>query len=199
MGAHMEHTDSICGALLLAGGASRRMGTDKTQLLWHGERFILHIARQLSGFDEKLLSVNTAASLLPQPWTVVRDIYPGCGPMGGLQAGLSVCRSPWLFAVSCDLPLLDSSLASFLTGMTGEKWDAVIPVTPDGRTHPLCAVYRKNLSALFEANLCAGKYGLMDTLSACSVRYVALDAAFAKMTGNVNTPADYQALLAGTL
>ena len=185
-----------CGALLLAGGQSRRMGTDKAGLLWNGQPFVEVIARQLAVFEERLFSVGAARAPLPPPWRSVTDVYPDCGPMGGLHAGLSACRSPYLAAVSCDLPLLESSLPLHLFSLACGDYDAVVPVTPDGRVHPLCAVYRKDLVPLLEARLQNGNYRLMDALASCRLRRVPVDGAFARMLTNVNTPEDYQALLA---
>mgnify|MGYP001169633843 FL=1 len=185
-----------CGALLLAGGKSRRMGADKAGLLWNGQPFVALIARQLAVFEERLFSVGAARVPLPPAWRSVADVYPDCGPMGGLHAGLSACRSPYLAAVSCDLPLLESSLPLHLFSLACGDWDAVVPVTPDGRMHPLCAVYRKDLVPLLEARLQAGNYRLMDALASCRLRRVPVDGAFARMLTNVNTPEDYQAMLA---
>lgn len=187
---------SDCGALLLAGGKSRRMGRDKASLLWNGQPFVELIAGQLAVFEERLFSVGVARAPLPPPWRSVADVYPDCGPMGGLHAGLSACRSPYLAAVSCDLPLLESSLPLHLFSLAGGDYDAVVPVSPDGRVHPLCAVYRKDLAPLLEARLQNGNYRLMDALASCRLRRVPVDGAFARMLTNVNTPEDYQALLA---
>ena len=188
---------SACGAVLLCGGKSRRMGRDKAQLIWKGKTFTELIAQELSVFEERLFSVGAPRAPLPPPWRFVADVYLDCGPMGGLHAALSACRSPYLAAVSCDLPLLEAALPLHLASLIPGGWDAVVPVTPDGRMHPLCAVYRKELAALLEARLLAGNRRLMDALSACRLRPVPVDGAFARMLTNVNTPEDYQALLAG--
>ena len=126
------------GALLLAGGASRRMGRDKAALPWRGGTFLERIAGELAGFPERYLSANLENCPLPPPWQLVADRFPGCGPLAGLHAGLCVCRSPWLVAVSCDLPLLQRPLVEWLARQAAPPYGAVVPRDQAGRIHPLC-------------------------------------------------------------
>jgi molybdopterin-guanine dinucleotide biosynthesis protein A len=192
--------ETFC-VLLLAGGKSSRMGRDKARLLWEGSSFLSRIASQLDDFSEKYISLARAEELLPPSWKIVEDVYPGCGPVGGLHAALSVCRAPWLFAVSCDLPRLEKPLITYLMGFADETSDVVLPVTPDGRMHPLCAAYRKSLAGAFEAQLLSGNYRLQNALSPFRVRRIPIGAehGYAGMLANINTPEDYQSLLRGQI
>ena len=151
------------GAVLFAGGKSRRMGTDKASLTLHGDTFLQRIAGELSPFPEKLLSVDDPDRYPQLPWLHVTDEKPGCGPLGGLCAVLRACRSEALLVVSCDLPLYERRLGDYLCGRLQEPFDAVVSTTPDG-THPLCAVYRKRCLPLCPAGspgaLCGcGRHG----------------------------------------
>lgn len=196
----MEHPSISCGALLLAGGESRRMGRDKSRLFWREKTFTAIVAEAFSNFDEKLFSTGGGSPAPPGPqWKIIPDVYPHCGPLGGLHAGLTVCRSPYLMAAACDLPLLEGGLPRYLAGFTGEDVDAVVPVTPDGQPHPLCALYRKALAAQLEAQIQTGNFRMQDAVKACRTRYVPVTDAFARMLTNINTPEDYHALLTGGL
>ena len=50
-----------CDAVILAGGKSRRMGTCKALLPWHGKPLIAHIAEALSPFEAVWVSSNDPA------------------------------------------------------------------------------------------------------------------------------------------
>ena len=77
-----------CGAVILCGGQSRRMGTCKALLTVEGEPVLHRLAGALSFFEERLLSANDAALGAGLSWTVVEDRFPGLGPGAGLHAAL---------------------------------------------------------------------------------------------------------------
>lgn len=185
------------GAALLAGGQSRRMGRDKAQLLLDGQSFQARVAAQLSGFPERLLSIAPGDPRELPGFRPVPDIFPGCGPLGGLHALLTACRSDALLALSCDLPLFRRELALFLIQQLTDSHAAVVPVTRDGRAHPLCAVYRKTLLPELESRLQAGELRVMALLDAIPTRWVPLESApFPdRWLANINTPQDLQQLL----
>lgn len=184
------------GAVILAGGQSRRMGQNKAALTYGGQRFLEKIAEELSGFDEKLLSVADETQRTPPGFTPVRDTVPDGGPMAGLCAALSVCKSEALLAVSCDLPLFSRALGDFLVSeLSG--WDAVVPLTGE-RTHPLCAVYRKSCAAVLKRRLDGGDRKLRSALFELRTKYVPLTGAFAEiLLENINTPEEYRSLCDG--
>ena len=182
------------GAVILAGGKSRRMGQNKAQLTVNGKSFLDIIGAELSGFAELMVSVDDAALhpeiLLP----MVSDAYSDCGPMSGIFSALSSCKSEALLAVSCDLPLFKEALALQLCEAMTDEVDAVIPVTADGFRHLLSAVYSKRCAMVFQRLLKAGNFRLRDALQDLKVVY--FDAKpFTKMLTNVNTPEEYNLLL----
>ena len=181
------------GAVLFAGGKSRRMGTDKASLTLHGDTFLQRIAGELSPFPEKPLSVDDPDRYPQLPWLHVTDEKPGCGPLGGLCAVLRACRSEALLVVSCDLPLYERRLGDYLCGQLQEPFDAVVSTTPDG-THPLCAVYRKRCLPIFETHLASGDYRIRFALQDLRVRYADVGD-MAPMLQNINTPQEYHDLL----
>ena len=116
--------------------------------------------------------------------------------LGGLCAVLDHCRSDALLVATCDLPRYRAEFGAWLCEQLAGPYDAVVPVTEYGM-HPLCAVYRKRCLAVFSQQLAAGDYRIRAALEKLNVRYVdAGELAF--MLANVNTPEEYQALLAGT-
>jgi molybdopterin-guanine dinucleotide biosynthesis protein A len=187
------------GAVILVGGASRRMGRDKARLTIDGESFLEKIANELSGFNELLLSVNKPEQYADEKITRVTDIFNGCGPMDGLFSALTACRSDALLAVSCDLPLFQRALGERLCTLMTASCDAVVPVTGGGRFHPLCAVYGKSAATIFETQLKSGNYRLTDAFEKLAVRYVSVaDEGFSEAClQNINTVEDYIALNPG--
>ena len=185
-------------AFILAGGTSRRMGTDKSQLLIERQTFAERIAETLLQVADSVKLVGGLGSNFPR----VADVYPQWGALGGLHAALGACASEWAIVVACDLPFVTADLFSFLSGKRLDH-DAVIPVQPDGRPQPLAALYRvdpclQRATALIEA----GRRRPLDLLEAVDTCWVQ----FAELTNldqserffvNINTPADYEEAIRG--
>ncbi len=146
-------------AVLLAGGASRRLGRDKATLMVPGpegpEPLWRHQLRTLSelGPAEVLLS-GPARPGFPEGLRCVPDAVPGTGPVGGLAATLATARSQRVLVLAIDLPMVpEVFLRELLELATAEC--GVVPVGPHGY-EPLVAVYPRAAVEVFEA---AGRAG----------------------------------------
>ena len=193
-------------ALILAGGNSSRMGGQhKGSLLWHGKSFTELMVRELKKrADTVYLSCGRQAVPDTSGCIAVQDIYPGCGPIGGLHAGLKKSTADFVLTAPCDMPLLKAELYDFLLSfLTGEPSggssgmpDAVVPLL-DRRPEPLAAVYRPSCSLFFEQQLKTGCYRLRPALDRMHVVYpdISENPQLASMMENINSPADYASLL----
>lgn len=152
--------DDVAG-ILLAGGRSRRMGSDKASLEWHGSTLARRAAGLLARCAEPPVIVvcapDQALPALPDWVQVVRDPEPGLGPLAGLATGLAVAGTRAEAAVVCavDAPLAHPAVLDALLGALGTS-PAVVPVR-DGRPQPLFAVYRTELAFLATALVADGE------------------------------------------
>ena len=187
-------------AFILAGGASSRMGTDKSQLLIDRQTFTERIAATLLTITGSVTIVGRSLhdSQLPS----VPDVYPQWGALGGLHAALSACRREWAIVVACDLPFVTAELFLRLAEMRLDH-DAVVPVQKDDRPQPLAALYRVDtcLKAATE-QIERGCRRPLDLLEAVKTRWVAFDDIrnldhAEKFFVNINTPEDYYEVVRG--
>ena len=181
-------------AFILTGGASRRMGTDKSQLLIDRQTFAERISQTLLALTDSVTLVGSqvASSNLP----TVSDVYPQWGALGGLHAALTACRRDWAIVVACDLPFVTTELFLSLASARLDH-DAVVPIQPDGRPQPLAAIYRvepcrQRATELIEA----GRRRPLDLLDAVNTRWVSFDEIrnleqAGRFFVNINTPSDY--------
>lgn len=188
------------GCVILAGGKSSRMGEDKALLEFEGGKFIDRIAEELSFFEERIVACGNERELSiknDDEWEMVRDIFPGHGPIGGLHAALKGCESECMFCISCDVPLITKNLVDRMCYEMGEvpETDVLIAVTADERYHPLCGVYRKELWTLLEKNIRQDKNRLMGIYNNCNVRYMKLDEEMSRQLTNVNTREEYEKIV----
>ena len=182
-------------AVILAGGGSTRMKSNKALLPYRGELFIQHIHRQLAAtFQDVILVTNTPELYRFLPCRSVPDIYPGRGSLAGIHAGLSQSETPYIFAVACDMPYLSGALIRrLLTAIDGQ--DVVMPES-DAGLEPLHAIYGKGCLPAMEAALSRGPgriIACLDWNKATVVKkaeVAQIDPEFRSFR-NINTPEEY--------
>ena len=184
-------------AFILAGGASSRMGSDKSQLLLDDQTFVERIATSLRMVTD---SVSLVGSFNNSELPIVADVYPKWGALGGLHAALTACHREWAIVVACDLPLVTAELFERLASCRDE-YDAVVPIQPDGRPQPLAALYRAEPCRQTATELIeTGRRRPLDLLESVRTRWVDF-AEIANLTQaerffvNINTPEDYYGII----
>lgn len=179
------------GCAILAGGKSSRMGSDKAFLELEGKSFIQKLCEEFDCFEEKIIARGNRGDIGNILWKIIPDRYVECGPMGGLHAILSTCKSEVMFCVSCDMPFLEHSLVEELCKYLSDDTEAVIAVTQDGRKHPLCGLYRKSVVSVLEEQILSGNYRMMGVLDKIKVNYVTITSQNTQQLRNINTPQEY--------
>ncbi len=186
-------------AVILAGGKSRRMGQDKTQLMYRGQTLLAGaIDRFSAAFDRVYLSVGTADKYPDISAERVVDIYPGCGPMAGLHAALLKTPDEGVFLAAADLPFSSPEAALKVIELCGDSASAVI-VDENGRFEPAFGYYKKSLLSYIEEYLAGGKYKMLQLFDALPCRRISSDELGPlwrpDMLDNLNYPEDYKRLL----
>lgn len=194
--------------IILAGGASRRMGANKALLSLNGESLIERTVRCLEQVCGRiLLSVNDPDSFRNLGVECVPDRYPGQGPMAGIHAALTASDRTWNIVAACDMPFISPALLGALLRLAesghghgdsaSAEQEAVIPVI-QGRMHPLLALYRKETAAGLERRLQEGRLRMTDWIEELDALLVPEDqlevlmgCSPRKAVFNMNRPEDY--------
>lgn len=175
-------------ALLLTGGASRRMGAPKAELEVDGETLAMRAARTLASVCDPVLEVGPGYTDL----AAVREDPPGQGPLAAFVVGSA--RLPAgvpIIMVACDMPDLDPALLRVLIAHPG---DATVVPEAEGRLQTLCARYGVGARALAPELLAEGARSLRALLAA-SDHEVLLEDAWSRMVTpeafrDLDTPED---------
>src|SRR5262249_39333677 len=131
------------------GGKSRRMGRDKRLLAVGAETLYgRSLAALRSVFHRVLVVVAQDSPALETDATVVRDLIPDCGSLGGLYTGLKQADADWVFAVACDMPFLDPQVIRRFIELKGES--DVIMAKLDRGLQPMHALYHRNCLPIME-------------------------------------------------
>jgi molybdopterin-guanine dinucleotide biosynthesis protein A len=187
--------DSIAG-YILAGGASRRMGTDKARLTLAGESFVERIARELRAVSGPVTLVGGQPIPELSALRHTPDVIPNWGTLGGVHAALGACSASWALVVGCDFPFVTTELFLHLLSLRTDH-HAVAPIQADGIPQPLCSLYRvKPCLQVTEQLIKSGERKPVALLQSVSTRWVSF-AELSALKGathffdNINTPEDY--------
>lgn len=179
--------------VILAGGKSRRFGTNKALSLFRGERLIERLVRALRAVTDDLLIVtNTPDAYAFLGLPMVGDLVPDCGSLGGIYTGITHMASFRGVFVACDMPFVRPALLQHLLDIAGE-FDVVVPVTEHGY-EPLCAVYAKSCLDPIKRNLEAGHLKIalfFDQVRVRTVHPKDTPVFDPRLLFNVNTPEEY--------
>jgi molybdopterin-guanine dinucleotide biosynthesis protein A len=134
------------GGYVLAGGKSSRMGRDKALLELAGRPLALHAVVKLRRVCAEVHILSSRPELEGFA-PLVRDLHPGCGPLGGMEAALEHSRHEWNLLMPVDMPFLPAALLDWWVRMVvGEERRGVrvAMFTVDGRPQSaLCLLHRE--------------------------------------------------------
>jgi len=182
-------------AAILAGGRSRRMGTDKALLTLEGTPLVGHVIARLRPLVSEILIVGDNAGAYRQfGIPVISDPSPDQGPLAGIRTALMNTAAPLVFCCACDMPFLETALVGRLLELAERGVAAVVPRVR-GEREPLCAVYTRKALPAIEAVLATGGRRILDALARMPTHYVeeedlrVFDPELQSFV-NVNTPED---------
>ena len=147
-------------AVLLVGGESRRMGTDKATFLFQEKPLWQVQLETLQTLEPKEIFVSAR---IDPPWrpddvVFVGDVPPSRGPLSGLCASMNRLSTSHLLALAIDLPLMSNNYLEFLCAQA-EPGCGVLPKIGD-RAEPLAAIYPREAAIEFSKALAGTDFSL---------------------------------------
>uniref|UniRef100_UPI003217722A molybdenum cofactor guanylyltransferase n=1 Tax=uncultured Draconibacterium sp. TaxID=1573823 RepID=UPI003217722A len=178
-------------AILLAGGKSKRMGTDKALLKVEGISLLEKSVALCELVCPKILisSNNQAHNMFGYP--LISDEIENCGPLGGIYSSMQKSETEWNFVISVDSPFVESEFVSFLFEQTG-SYDAIVPVHSKGK-EPLITLYNKSSIAEMEKMLRAENFKMHNLIRSINTNFIDSQkwvAMYPKLFHNLNRPED---------
>jgi molybdopterin-guanine dinucleotide biosynthesis protein A len=179
--------------LVLAGGASRRMGQDKAALALHG-RPQLHWARELllRHCTDVFISIRAGQQDDPvrRGLPAIVDGHDDAGPIAGIAAAQAARPDCAWLVLACDLPFVDDDCIRRLVASRDGRPVVAYASRHDGLPEPLCAIYepwsREGVLASIESGRnCPRKF-------IAGIGVALLPQAESAALENVNTPDELQ-------
>ncbi|MHB1922101.1 MAG: NTP transferase domain-containing protein [Chitinophagaceae bacterium] len=175
--------------LVLTGGRSIRMGSDKGKMIWQGKQHRYKLSELLKNFctsvwiscrEDQVPSIDPAYPSLP-------DTFPGLGPFGAILSAFRQDPGAAWLVVACDLPLLDFATLRFLVDHRLSSAPATAFLNPvDGLPEPLLTIWEPKSYFLLLCALYQGRFSPRAILQNNPIQL--LKAPLPGPLFNVNTP-----------
>jgi molybdopterin-guanine dinucleotide biosynthesis protein A len=195
--------------IVLAGGRSRRMGTPKASLEWHGSTLLRRavgiVGRAVDGPVIVVRARDQELPALPAGVEIAADARPGRGPLQGIAAGLQAIgdRAQVVFVTGVDLPLLHPALVRHVLRSLRPADDVALP-RAHGFAQPLAAAYRVAIAPRLHELIAQERLGTGELFEGLRVRVLDAEALLADAAVathdpgldsllNVNEPGEYAA------
>ncbi len=189
-------THSQVSGFVLAGGKSTRMGQDKAALTLNGRTLLEHAlaaVRQVCRDVAILGRYERYGALAP----TYEDVYPGCGPLGGIHSALSHSQTQFNLVIGVDTPFLAPEFLAYLAERAVASGMVVTTPEIEDYTQPLCTVYSLDFLPIAEKAIKSGNYKIVPlfprhqtlVIKESELRQFAFGA---EMFENLNTPDDME-------
>jgi molybdopterin-guanine dinucleotide biosynthesis protein A len=178
-------------AVVLAGGASRRMGRDKATVEYRGKTLVEHVVSAVSPRCSPVFVIAAQGQRLPTLQAqVLRDEVRGVGPLLATGRGLRAAAEAgleWAFVCAVDMPLLSADLIDELA-RPAIRLGADVVLPWDGRDHYLAGIYRTGLFARISDLVAAGERSMRALVDTVDTQRIVMPER--RSLTNVNTIAD---------
>ena len=184
----------VPAVLILAGGKSTRMGSDKAKSEIDGKSMLQRAVDFWRSVlpDSKIYAAvghSDHFTHLPEGVTAIADLIADCGPMGGLHAAFHTTGAELLAVSAVDMPLLTRDALNALFSKRTCCEDICV-YTHDGKPEPLFGFYRSSCLPRIDAMLAAGNYRMTQLVADSKSTLVKL--ADPTPVTNTNTPEELQ-------
>jgi len=166
-------TSNNVSCVIMAGGKSSRMGTDKSWVDVSGKPMITRVIDIITPqVNEIIINTNSDdKKYYDLGYPVQNDIIKGFkGPLSGVLVGLKNCNNDIVLSVPVDCPLLPNDLVSRMLSSITDEVDVVV-ARREGQNHPVIALWKKRLVSQLEKNINNGIYKVdLFTKNLCCVQ-----------------------------
>lgn len=185
---------SQLSGFVLAGGKSTRMGRDKAALELNGRTLLEHALAALREVCQDV-AILGHHELYGAVGPVIEDVFPGCGPLGGIHAALTNSKTEFNLIIAVDTPFIAPAFLSYLAERAIASRAVVTTPEIDDYTQPLCTVYSRDFLPIAEQSLKHGNYKIVplfpkDRTLVIKETELRQFAFAADMFENLNTPED---------
>lgn len=188
----MKENKNITG-IILAGGKSTRMGTNKGFIFFKNKTFVEHIITAIQPLVDEIIIISNHENYDQFELKRYDDLIKNAGPLAGIYTGLHYSKTENNLLVSCDVPLINTEVLQKLIEQINDTSE-VIQLQSNGKNMPLIAIYKKKCEVVFLEELKQDQRKVQQAIKKCKVHTVLIDSVLEKHTTNINTKKDLDLL-----
>ncbi|MEW7278786.1 molybdenum cofactor guanylyltransferase [Aquimarina sp. 2201CG1-2-11] len=173
-------------AIVLAGGKSSRMGSEKGLVLLKEKPFINHIINAVKPLVKEIVIVSSNTCYDDYTRKRIEDSVPNAGPVAGLLTGLRYSETENNIVLSCDVPMVTTDVLKKLLAYKDEDYD-VVQFEAKGKTIPLIALYKKRCEAKCAALLSDNERRLRRLILSLKTKTIKISEKESFYVSNINT------------
>lgn len=177
--------------IILAGGQSKRMGTDKALLQVEGEVLLAKAIRLCESCCSEIIVSSGNSDHADFGYPMLPDEVVGCGPLGGVYTCLKASKNTWNFVISVDAAFVVNHFLRFLIKERGD-FDAIVPFSDEGK-EPLIALYNKSSLGKIEEFMDLGILKMHRLINSMNTKWVDANEwikRYPRLFYNLNGPED---------
>lgn len=156
--------------IILAGGKSLRMGSDKAFVQLNKKTLLERAIELIQPFCDLLLISSNNQEHDKFGYEIIPDEIKNCGPIGGIYSCLKHSSNDWNMVLSVDSAFVEPEFVRYLISEIDNS-DALVPFHKKGK-EPLIALYHKNSLAQIEKMLKSGDFKMHNLLDSLNTKFV---------------------------
>jgi molybdopterin-guanine dinucleotide biosynthesis protein A len=182
----MIKREDITG-IVLSGGRSSRMGSDKAMIEFEGKKLIEHSLAVMRKVAATIIISANSEQYADFGEKVVSDNYNGIGPLAGLEACLRISNTRVNLLAPCDTPLLNVDFLNTILENI-DDYDAVVPISANGKIEPLTGYYSRDILPIVVQQIERGDFKVQNLLKRIRTNFLPFENR--RILKNINTPDD---------
>lgn len=160
-------------AIILAGGKSTRMKTEKGLIYFGNKTLIEHVIESVKKITDSIIIITQNPAYEKFGFPCFPDVVKNKGALGGIYSGLTHSSAQKNLIVGCDMPFLSENLLTSLINNCGDE--DVLLVSHRSKAEPLCSIYDKNCITHIRPLLEQNQLKITSALEGLKTRVISFD------------------------
>ena len=190
-------TNKVTG-IILAGGKSRRMGSDKGLMMFKNKTLVENAIDILKPLCNEIIISSNNDEYKKFGFSVVNDVIKDIGPIGGIYASLLKSKTLYNIVIPCDMPFITTDLLLYMLEFTRESFDVIVPVSEKG-LEPLTVVISRNILPTIEEQIESNNLKIKNLYHKSNLKTIEIQQNSPlykpNLFDNINRPEDYNKIL----